>query len=283
MPELPEVESIRRGLSELEGLPVTTAEARDPDLFRDPLTPDRFERRVTGSRLLRADRRGKFLLLRFSSGTLVISVRMTGLLTLGPTNPRSPDRLGFRLAFEGIPDRLYFTTVRRLSRLEWFGPEDPEPDSLSRLGPDPLEDRDFVSRVFERSLPGRRGPIKPLLMDQSFLAGVGNIYASELCYHHRLDPRHPVGQIPRSSLLTLFESVPVMLRRAVAVGGSSFTHFRDARHEPGRYHHYHRVYNRAGERCLGCGETIRQVTQSGRSTFYCPECQGRGNGRTDES
>lgn len=274
MPELPEIETIRRGLRPLSGRGIASGAGRDEKVFEPPLSPENVGERVEERQIRGFKRWGKYLLLQLDEGGLLFSLRMTGKLYL--RDNITEERRQYRklsLTLEGTDHRLHFLSVRRLSRVYWVDQTEPrQHPRLRKLGPDPFKEEYSLERFLERA-DTRRGPIKSVLMNQQFLAGIGNIYASEICHRTGVDPRRPVPKLRRSELVELFETVPRVLREATLTGGSSFTNFRNARGRAGRFHRFHRVYDREGEPCVDCGQSIQTLVQAGRSTFYCPGCQ----------
>ncbi|MFB6355064.1 MAG: Fpg/Nei family DNA glycosylase, partial [bacterium] len=233
MPELPEVESIRRSLTILEGELVQDVEARDSDVYVDPFSIDNAEERLSNQEIRSFSREGKYLLCGFDQGWLMYSLRMTGKVMLLDKPPADPDVPVLTLQCKRVGYSLYFTTVRRLSRLHWIDRDNRSTyESLEKLGPDPLSDR-FTLEVLRNRAETRTGPIKNILMDQSFVAGIGNIYASEICFETGIDPRRRVPQIRQSEWEKLYEKIVSTLRKAALLGGSSFTNFRGVEGKPG--------------------------------------------------
>jgi formamidopyrimidine-DNA glycosylase len=273
VPELPEVESIRRYLQRLEGDRVSDVEASDEMIFADDLSPESIPALLEGKRVEKLDRRGKYLLIEFEHGWLIYSLRMTGKAMLVEDRPVEVSYVKLKCDFESRPESLYLTSVRRLSRIYWYeGPDVTEQENLARLGPDPLSegwDRATLEECFE----GRRGPIKTILMDQGFVAGVGNIYANEVCFLTEIDPRRPADEITAEERARLSETLPELLESAAEQGGSSFTNFVGGDGEPGSFHLEHQVYDCEGDACPRCGQSIRRIELSNRSTFFCPDCQ----------
>lgn len=273
MPELPEVESIRRHLTEAEGAQITDVEACDDEVFAGDLSPDRAESILSGNKLRSVERRGKYLALNLGEGWLIYSLRMTGKVMFVEDCPVDETYWKLVCHFRDLDQSLYLSSVRRLSRIYWH--EDRElgtQENIARLGPDPLSD-DFDRDTFHACFEGRTGPIKTILMDQGFVAGVGNIYANELCFLAGIDPRRPCDEVTSEERDRLHDILPDLLKRAADMGGSSFTNFVGGDGEAGRYQREHRVYDREDDPCPSCGEPIQRVTLSNRSTYFCPECQ----------
>lgn len=286
MPELPEVETVRRGLlSSLEGHVVTHVLARRPDL-RFPL-PEHFRERLEGARVLHLRRRAKYLLGDLSTGeTLVVHLGMTGrfeieehgqALTPGAFALKAPEGqkhahvvfdtdAGRRLTFFDAR-RFGFMGLVRTDRLDehpWFKDMGPEP-----LGPE------FTPAALAGALEGREQAIKTLLLDQRIVAGLGNIYVCEALHRAAISPLRAGGKVSRARLAALVEAVRAVLEEAIEAGGSTLRDFQAADGSLGYFQHRFQAYGREDEPCLrpGCRGVIRRKVQGGRSTFYCPEHQ----------
>ncbi len=287
MPELPEVETIRRQLDpELAGARILRLEVLDEKWSR-PTAPGLLEEAVTGSVISGLGRRGKYFLLGLSGGrTLVIHLRMTGnLLLVGPDGSREPgdarlDRpsdetrhLRARFILDGDRE-LWFTDARR------FGTGMLIPDSeldfhfSGRLGVEPFSD-EFTPELLAEIAGERRVPLKSFLLDQAGVAGIGNIYADEALYRARLHPLSPAGSMKAEHRLALRDGVVESLRAGLDNGGASIDDYRDSRGEKGEMQNEFLVHRREGEGCPGCGTPIMRIVVSGRSTYYCPNCQIR--------
>ena len=281
MPELPEVETVRRGLlPALKGRRLTRVIARRPDL-RFPL-PDGFGQRLTGQRVEDIRRRAKFLLFDLAppGGTkndgevLIAHLGMSGSFRLGKTAfaVEKHDHVLFEAEGGG---HVHFNDPRR------FGFMDITPAAnlaahpmLAKLGPEPL-DGGFDGTVLAAALNGRKSPIKAALLDQKVVAGVGNIYACEALYRAGISPKRLAHTVQGARAGRLAAAIKVVLTAAIASGGSSLRDHIRPDGELGYFQHNFDVYGRTGEPCDGCDCTdgIRQITQSGRSTFYCPRRQ----------
>jgi formamidopyrimidine-DNA glycosylase len=273
MPELPEVETVRLGLAAaVAGRRIESVWSSGLPLNR-PL-PEGFGRRVAGRTVEALDRRGKVLLLRLSGGgAVLIHLGMSGRVAIGPEAPPvRHDHL--RLTFAGgvcatlhDPRRFGFVDFREDADLA----ADP---LLSRLGPEPLAD-DFTATVLAERLAGRKGPVKTVLLDQTAVAGLGNIYVCEALFRARISPVRAAGKLGTKRLERLVAAIREVLAEAVAAGGSSLRDHRLTDGSSGYFQLRHAVYGRAGEPCPvpGCGQAIKRIVQSGRSTYYCPGCQ----------
>src|SRR2546422_5359956 len=273
MPELPEVETVRRGLERrILGRRIVRVEVREPRL-RTPLAAAALRRKLLGRRIESLDRRAKYLLLHLSDAqVLVVHLGMTGRLAVeqadAPLRPHTHVRLG--LDREG---ELRFADTRRFGMLFVV-----RQDRLSvhprfvHLGPEPLGS-DFSPEYLRRRAARVRKPIKNFLMDAAVVVGVGNIYATEALHRARVHPSTPAGRLGAQRLERLRAEVREVLTEALLAGGTTLQDFRDVDGREGDFQVDLRVYDREGEPCPRCGRTIRRIVQAGRSTFYCPGCQ----------
>lgn len=282
MPELPEVETVRRGLAPvLEGRRVLAAEARRPDL-RWPLPP-RLAERLTGARVEALERRSKYLLARLDRGeTLLLHLGMTGRLLVSGAMVGA---FHHPLAVPGKHDhvvldmeggaRVVFNDARRFGALDlWPTATIAAHPLLAALGPEPLGP-DFDADRLAARLAGRFAPVKAVLLDQKTVAGLGNIYVCEALWRARISPLRLAGEVTAEETARLAGAIRETLTDAIAAGGSSLKDYRQADGELGYFQHAFAVYGREGLPCLrpGCGGEIRRVVQSGRSSFFCPVCQ----------
>jgi len=273
MPELPEVETVARGLREqIAGRRIVAVRLGKTDFIDDPAA---LERELPGARIATVTRHGKFLLVRLeprngddSRFCLLIHLGMTGQLA-----PRHPDFpvAAHTHAFFALDDgrELRYTDVRRFGRLALV-PEAALEELIGGLGADPLE----VTRAeFGSRLAGRRAMIKALLLDQRVLRGMGNIYADESLWRARLHPARHAARLKPQELTRLYRAIRDVLNAAIRLRGSSIANYIDAEGQPGRYQLRHRAYGREGKRCFRCGQTIRRMIVAGRSSYFCPRCQ----------
>ncbi|HKK35696.1 MAG TPA: bifunctional DNA-formamidopyrimidine glycosylase/DNA-(apurinic or apyrimidinic site) lyase [Paracoccaceae bacterium] len=282
MPELPEVETVRRGLEPvLAGRRLLSVEQRRPDL-RWPL-PERFAERLTGTRVERLRRRSKYLLADLGSGeTLLIHLGMTGRMLIGDEiegrfvhpvpNLARHDHVVFHVE-GGV--RVTFNDVRRFGAMDLIPPGGEDGHWLLRdIGPEPLGNAFSAAHLIER-LKGRVSPIKAMLLDQRIVAGLGNIYVCEALWRAGIAPTRRAGRISAERLGRLATAIREVLEEAIAAGGSSLRDYRQATGELGYFQHGFAVYGREGEPCRteGCPGVIRRTVQSGRSSFHCPVCQ----------
>jgi formamidopyrimidine-DNA glycosylase len=282
MPELPEVETVRRGLQPvLEGARIAHAEARRKDL-RFAL-PERFAARLKGARVLGLTRRAKYLLAPLDSGeTLIAHLGMSGRFTIVDA-AQQPG--GFYYA--GAPDpahthvvletengaRIEYNDPRRFGYMDLIASDalDAHP-YFKGLGPEPLGNA-FGAAHLAAAFAGRSQNVKATLLDQRVVAGLGNIYVVEALHRAGISPKRAAGRIARARLEPLAAAVRDVLNEAIAAGGSSLKDYAQANGALGYFQHRFRVYDRAGEPCAACASPIVRIVQAGRSTFYCKRCQ----------
>ena len=287
MPELPEVETVRRGLAPvMEGRVIARAEARRPDL-RWPL-PANMAARLTGQRVLRLRRRSKYILADLASGeTLIVHLGMSGRMLISqPDAPRAApgvffhahpapekhDHVVFDMA-DGT--RITFNDARRFGAMDLVETAGCEGHRLlARLGPEPLGNA-FDEPYLVARLKGRAMPVKAALLDQRIVAGLGNIYVCETLFRAGIAPQRASGRISAARIGGLVPIIRTVLSEAIEAGGSSLRDYRQAGGELGYFQHAFRVYGREGGACVtpGCTGIVGRIVQSGRSSFYCPRCQ----------
>ncbi|MGD0946811.1 MAG: bifunctional DNA-formamidopyrimidine glycosylase/DNA-(apurinic or apyrimidinic site) lyase [Candidatus Binatia bacterium] len=268
MPELPEVETVRRSLLPIIGRRVEAVEVIESRLRRR--VAQNFALRLTGCTIEAIERRGKYLLFHLSAGEYLLAhLGMTGALLLQPvgTPPQRHDHVRFRLS-GGV--QLTYNDPRRFGLLR-AGTLN-ELAELANVGPDPLA-HDFSVDQLTALARGRKRPVKNLLMDQRALGGIGNIYASEILFRAGIRPSRPARRLTRRELSALLAATRAVLRSAIRHGGSSISDYRDSEGRTGYFQLRLRVYDRAGQPCLGCGTPVRHTVHAGRSSFYCPKCQ----------
>ena len=282
MPELPEVETVRRGLAPvMEGSVIAQACINRPDL-RWPFPPD-MAARLTGQRVLTLRRRSKYILADLASDeTLLIHLGMSGrMLVSGDPVGRfvhahpAPEKHDHVVLDMANGARITFNDPRRFGAMDLMPTANAETHPLlAKLGPEPLGN-DFHASYLAASLNGRDSPIKSVLLDQRVVAGLGNIYVCETLYRARISPRRRARAISAKRAGGLAAIIRAVLEDAIAAGGSSLRDFRHASGELGYFQHAFDVYGREGAPCHtdGCAATIARVVQSGRSSFYCPRCQ----------
>jgi formamidopyrimidine-DNA glycosylase len=274
MPELPEVETIRRQLEpELRGRRIDGLEVLDERWSR-PADPRQVERMVGGRRIEGLGRRGKYLLVSLDGGkVLIMHLRMTGNLLLAD-DQRPPDphlRARFRLD-DGR--QLWFVDARRFGEGFVLDEGEVEARFRGRLGVEPLSEG-FTAEELGRIAAGRKAPLKSFLLNQAGIAGVGNIYADEALFRARLHPLSPAGSMRPEHHRDLRDAIIATLWAGIDGGGASIDDYRDARGERGSMQDEFLVHGREGEPCVRCGTPIRRIVIGGRSTYYCPSCQVR--------
>jgi formamidopyrimidine-DNA glycosylase len=269
VPELPEVETVVRGLApELTGRRVTAVEVRERRL-RGGVAAD-FARRLTGRVIRGVSRRGKYLLAALDDGAIwLVHLGMTGRLTLAGADHVAlrHDHVLVRLDDGRL---VAYNDARRFGRLAVIQPEDLAAETGEGLDPlGPL----FTPEALFALRRKRRTSVKALLMDQPRIAGIGNIYANEILFHAAIRPRRRAARLTRRECGRLVAATHAVLAEAIGRGGSSIADYRDGLGQPGWFQLEHRVYDRAGAPCAVCGTAIRGRVLVGRSTFYCPRCQ----------
>lgn len=269
MPELPEVETIARGLREpLVGRQFTGVRVGWENLVARP-TVEEFVRGLVGQRILGVKRRGKYLIFALAGGgSLIVHLRMTGRLLIKNSGDEldKHDHLIFELD-DG--QELRFNNVRKLGRVYLVDDED---EIVGRLGPEPLDD-DFTSADFAALFSTRRGKIKPLLLNQRFIAGVGNIYADEALFAARIHPERRADTLTAEEIENLYHSIRQVLTQGIQNRGTTFSDYLDAEGRKGRNQEYLRVFRCTGRPCPRCGMTIERTVVGGRGTYFCPRCQ----------
>ncbi len=261
MPELPEVETVVRSVASY----ITGRRIQAVTLSSRRVTRGSHRQTVhalVGRTIAAVRRHGKQILIDLDRGLLYVHLGMTGNLLWNAT----PGKYS-RAVFELDEGTLVYNDIRQFGRVEFFTEA---PAEITRVGPDALQ-VDF-SCFFER-LRTRKGPIKPLLLNQCFLCGVGNIYADEALFAARIHPRTPARRISRKRAEELHTKIVEVLRLAIEHRGSSISNHVDARGEPGAFQRMHSVYGRTGQPCLRCGSPIRRIVLGQRGTHYCGRCQ----------
>jgi formamidopyrimidine-DNA glycosylase len=280
MPELPEVETVVRGLRRtILGRRIVSVTLRKTDFIDDPAA---VERNLPGRRIDAVERFGKFMLLRLSrereeqnSGNsafgppaLLVHLGMTGqIASIHASQPwEKHTHAGFALD-DGR--ELRYTDARRFGRLAYL-PEELLPAELKRFGADPLEVpvKEFVDQV-----QSRRSRIKAMLLDQTVLRGVGNIYADESLWKAKIHPARLGASLTSKQVRKLHDALQAILKKAILLRGSSISDYLDAEGEPGEYQGQHRAYGREGKPCSRCGAVVRRAIVAGRSSYFCPGCQ----------
>lgn len=288
MPELPEVETVRRGLEPaMTGRVIVRADVRRPDL-RWPFPP-RMAERLTGQRVERLRRRSKYILADLSGGeTLLIHLGMSGRMMVSGVPQARGDMLGDFHHLHPAPEkhdhvvldmeggaRITFNDARRFGAMDLTSTAAVEAHRfLAGLGPEPLGNS-FDESYLAARFKGRNTPVKSALLDQRIVAGLGNIYVCEALWRTGISPRRLASALSKARVASLVPAIRAVLGDAIKAGGSSLRDYRQADGELGYFQHSFAAYGREGEACRTpeCGGTIARVVQSGRSSFYCPRCQ----------
>ena len=282
MPELPEVETVRRGLAPvMEGARILAADIRRPDL-RWPF-PERMAERLTGQRVGLLRRRSKYILADLASGeSLLVHLGMSGrMLVSGDPlgvfqhEHPAPEKHDHVVLHMGNGARITFNDPRRFGAMDLLPSDNTETHPLiAKLGPEPLGN-DFHESYLAERLAGKNTPIKSALLDQRIVAGLGNIYVCEALFRAGIAPKRKAGAISQARVHSLVPIIRQVLQEAIEAGGSSLRDFRQADGELGYFQHTFDVYGREGEPCKtpDCTSKISRITQSGRSSFYCAQCQ----------
>lgn len=276
MPELPEVETVRRTLlaEGLAGHAITGVSVRHADVIRHP-APDAFAFLVVGQRIADIGRRGKYLLLRLSGGAVLVGhLRMTGRLWVSA--PEAEDLPHTHVVFTLDDGReLRFRDVRRFGGFHLIGENgEGTPVGLAELGPEPADLSPEELLTAARRHPGTS--LKALLLDQRVVAGLGNIYVDEALHRARVHPARSCARLTAATARNVVAAVREVLGEALRSRGTTFLDFRDGTGEPGAFQEFLRVYRRDGQACRTCGHEIRKTRVAGRGTHYCPHCQRGG-------
>jgi len=277
MPELPEVETVRRGLTPvMEGFAFETVTLNRKDL-RFPFAPN-FKQRLEGKVLTKLDRRAKFLCAQLDSGDrlymhlgmsgrFTISGQATGQLAHNPTTSDRHDHVIFRMSSGAT---ITYNDTRRFGFMELVAVN--EPYRLDDLGPEPLGNQ-FNSEILKQAIRGKKSKIKAALLDQRIVAGLGNIYVCEALFRSGISPRRAAGRVTKAECARLTGHIKDVLREAIEAGGSSLRDFANTEGDLGYFQHRFSVYGRESDPCISCDRPIKRIVQSGRSSFYCPSCQ----------
>lgn len=270
MPELPEVETTRRGIEPLISNKTISSVTVHNAGLRWPV-PDYLPAILPGQRVLAVDRRSKYLLLRLERGTLIIHLGMTGHLRLtAPTaERRKHDHVEICFDDDTV---LCYNDSRRFGAMLWTGGDPLQHERLRDLGPEPLGAEFNPSYLYQRSR-NRSPAIKVFLMDARVVVGVGNIYANEALFRAGIAPQRAAGKLTRKACAKLVAAVQQILSAAIAAGGTTIRDFADADGQPGYFKQELCVYGRAGQPCVTCHEPIRLIRLGQRATYFCPQCQ----------
>jgi formamidopyrimidine-DNA glycosylase len=273
MPELPEVETVRSQIAPaLEGRELVRVEILDPRLTR-PADPEAVASRLHGEHVESVERRGKYVVVRFESGSvLLIHLRMTGSLIYVPGGVTGHDPHRRAVVTLDNESDVVYRDVRRFGTWLVLEPDEVEPYLAARLGSEPLE-RPFTARVLAARLAGRRAPVKAAILDQRTVAGLGNIYADEALWRARIHPLRPAGSLTEPEVRRLHRGIRRALEAGIARQGATLRDYRRPDGRPGSMQKEFKVYGRDGEPCPRCRTTIAKTRAGGRGTWFCPGCQ----------
>ena len=269
MPELPEVETIVRGLNRFKP---TEAVSRVLVRLGKVFKSGGIKKKLLKRKLAEISRRGKFILIRLDDGQcLVVHLGMTGQLYWTSRKHQVDRHTHFRLEFAGSDRTLNFRDVRKFGQVQIYDSEKAlwSSEKMKKLGPDALQ----ISRGDFSELLQRRRMIKVLLLDQKAIAGIGNIYADESLFAAKIHPARRANEISPAKVKKLYEAVWRILRQAIAAGGSSIRDYRQSDGQKGMFQTKHKVYGRTGLKCRWCGKKIERLIVAGRSSHICPACQ----------
>ncbi|MCK5218868.1 bifunctional DNA-formamidopyrimidine glycosylase/DNA-(apurinic or apyrimidinic site) lyase [bacterium] len=287
MPELPEVETIRKSLSgRICGRKILNLKLTKPKLLRGQKVVE-VKSRVINSKILAVDRRAKYLILRLNKGILVLHLGMTGQIFVA-----SEKKMENRNAFK-LPDKhthfqlelsggkfLYFRDTRQFGRVRFLENHE-EHDYFKKLGPEPLG-KQFKSDYLYQSIKKRKTVLKAVLLNQKVVAGLGNIYVDEACHAAKVSPCLPGKRINLMQARSLYRAIRNVLQTAVKYRGTSISDYRDPDNNQGGFQHRLRVYGRAGQKCKRCGSIIKKGVVAQRGTHWCAVCQKQIIGGNDE-
>lgn len=274
MPELPEVETVRRGLErEIVSSQILAVKVLRPASVGYP-EPKTFAKELIGKTFKSIRRRGKYLLIDLNDGSgMVAHLRMSGRFLVLKKREEEPPHTRIRMELSD-GRRLIFDDMRVFGRV-WFVPKDMDFEevvpTLAELGPEPLEGVD--PKLLKEKLSRKSQPIKSALLDQTIVAGIGNIYADESLHRAGISPLRPANDLKPKELEKLCNEIALVLNNAIASGGSSLRNYTDASGVNGNYQNEALVYGRKGQECKTCSKPIARAKLAGRSTHYCPKCQ----------
>ena len=266
MPELPEVETIKKDLERVVvGKKIKDVEVVRSKTIKEP-SVENFIKKVRGKEIKEIFRRGKVLIIKLPAQYLVIHLRMTGQVIYG--DKRRESKVAFHLSngkYLNFLDQRMMGEIRLMS--DWQ-----KLPLIQKMGPEPLE-RAFTLEKFREMLKKRKEKIKPLLMNQSFIAGIGNLYAAEILFRAKVSPLRSADSLRPTEVREIYSAIKKVLQEGIKCRGSSVDTYRDAHGERGTFAQRLRVYGRAGKPCFKCGAPVKKIVLGGRGTYFCPKCQ----------
>ncbi len=272
MPELPEVEMMKQGLNDLvAGRLIESVEVNWDAIIEEP-DVETFKSQLMGQKIKKIERRGKYLIFKLSDYDLISHLRMTGRYMLAEEE-EVEDEYSHIIFHLNEGKKLIYHDIRKFGRMALVD------EGLSvvysgirKLGPEPFFDDINISE-FSEALQERTSAIKSVLLDQSFIAGLGNIYADESLYRAAIHPEMPANQLTRDETVRLYLGIIEIIRLAIKEGGSTIRNYKNAFGQEGQFQNYFKVYGREGEACDHCGSLIQKIKVADRGTHFCPQCQ----------
>jgi len=274
MPELPEVETIVRGLQNVLNRTFFDIWTDSLNQIKKPKTLEEFKKGIKGKKIKKIWRRGKNIIFDLSEGlSLLAHMKLTGHFLLGERGEDNADEFIRFIFWMDDGSILALSDVRRFAKIElWKTCDLLGSKSFISLGPEPL-DKEFTFNRFKKVLSGRKGRIKQVLMDQSVIVGIGNIYSDEILFRAKVNPLEKTSDLNEGELQEIYCNIKPVLEKAIKLGGESFSDFRDINGEKGNFDKEIKVYRRQGEKCFVCGTIIESVKIGGRTAHFCPLCQ----------
>ncbi|MDD5639742.1 MAG: bifunctional DNA-formamidopyrimidine glycosylase/DNA-(apurinic or apyrimidinic site) lyase [Candidatus Pacebacteria bacterium] len=291
MPELPEVETTVKGLKrEVLNRTFLGLWTDTPKIFHN-INPEDFEQSIKGKKIIDVKRRAKNILIYLSDNSVIlIHLKMTGHLLVGEWEYAKKEKRWNPLTVGPITDdpynrflRVFFCLddkrkiglcdARKFAKIELWNQEDIKNKVFADIGPEPLDNNFSLSDFINLFKKKRKGKIKQILMDQSFIAGIGNIYASEILFEANIHPEEDITMLNEKNIEKIYFSIKDILPKGIDAGGDSFSDYRNIYGEKGKFQNIMKVYGREGKECLICGNIIKKIIIATRGTFYCPNCQ----------
>lgn len=282
MPELPEVETARLGLEQLIlGKTIADIEVRWPAIIHTRDSLEQWIMRLIGQQIIAIRRRAKYLILECTHGLLIVHLRMEGKFEFDAYQQMEPRKHVHVILNFTDQSRLFYDDVRKFGRFEWIG-LDEEQDYFvkKKLGPEPTVES-FKVETFVQGLAKTSRAIKPVLLDQKLVVGLGNIYVDEALFKARIHPTTPANKLALVEIERLHQAIIHVLQQAVEAGGSTIRTYRNSLGEAGKFQTALAVYGRTDEPCVVCGHLIRKMKLAGRGTHYCVYCQGEPFSRSE--
>lgn len=287
MPELPEVETTVKDLNKkIKGLKIQDVWCNWVKMIKRPKSFNNLKKQVIGEKIRKVERRGKNILFRLNSKTLLIHQKLTGHLLVGKwilknkewksNNGHLKEKVNqyiHLMFYLSNSKMLALSDLRKFGKILVIDNKDLENlEDIKNLGPEPLA-KNFTFNKFRQALKTKKSKIKKVLMDQNVIAGIGNIYSDEILFEARIHPLKLIEELKQEDLKRVYQAIKKILRRAIVLRGDSMSDYRDTAGKKGRYQEVQKVYQREGERCYRCKSTIKRIKIGGRSTHFCSRCQ----------